>query len=1016
MKFFIDRPVATLMIYLSLLALGLYSLFHIQLELAPQEDFPQVEVTASWPGTSPEVVQTQVTSLLEEAVLSVKGVRKLTSTSEIGTASLTVEFQPKTDLEMANLALREALGRTLPELPYGVKPIVVPYVPEDFRVRPFLTYTISGNYPLQTLRELVKDKLENGLGSISGVSKVEVSGGSDLNVRITLDQKKLKDLGLHPYLISTALRRVLTVYPSARIRKGQEEYLLRVAIAPRDIKGLEELVITQLGGVPIRIKDVAEVRLEYADIYYLNRINGQPTIMLQVLKEKGKNTLQVAKEVKNRLEAVKSNLPSDLIFRVVDDESEEIQKNLNNLYLLIVTITALIFLMIFVVIRRLLPSLLILSSVAFSTIISFNFIYLFKISMNMLTLGALALGFGMFVDNAIVVFENILRLRESGLEPVEAATRGAREVFTPVLASTLTTIGVFFCFPFFQGRLRIYYLPLGIVMAIALLTSLLVSFSLIPALSPKLLFVRKKRPAKPGRLSVDKVLHFCLKHPVEIILIVGLITFGSYRLFKKNVVIGEFFRWYSKDRLTVYVATPTGTRLEATDDLIKSFEDKALAYPCEKTINTQVTRERAYLNITFPAEVEFSAHPYILKDELIRLATNFAGVSVGVYGFDPQGYSSSMSAGRFYDSVINFYGYNLKKLQDIAADLETRLRKNPRIGDIKAITGRYYWGDTSSTEYVLRLNQPALARYDLDPNYLSFQLQSLLAGTFGVPLQAIINDQERSIDLKFPEAENMDLMTLQEAELVTVSGQHLRLKDLVTVEEKEIPGSIYRENQQFQMIVMWEFKGPYKAAENYRKAIYSSLSLPPGFSATMEYGYMMTSSEKAQLKFGIIAALIIIFIILASLYESFIQPFIIMLSVPLSLVGVFLAFVIAGYPFDSSAYIGVILLAGIVINNSIILVDHMNLTRKNSGLGLVDSVVKGSQERIRPVFMTTSTTLLGLLPMLLIQLDTGQRQIWSSLALATLGGLTTSAFFIFLVTPIFYYEFSRNKDRSEPKT
>jgi len=1010
MKFFIERPVATLMIYLALLALGLYSLFHIQLELAPQEDFPQIDIVASWPGTSPEVIQTQVTALLEEAVLSVKGVQKLTSTSEIGTSRLTVEFQPKTDLEMANLALREALGRTLPELPYGVKPEIVPYVPEDFRVRPFLTYTISGSYPLQTLRELVKDKLENGLGSINGVSKVEVSGGSDLNVRITLDQKKLKDLGLHPYLIATALRRVLTVYPSARIQKGQEEYLLRVAISPRDIKGIEEIVITHLGGVPIQIKDVAEVRLEYADIYYLNRINGQPTIMLEVLKEKGKNSLKVAKEVKSRLEAIKKNLPSDLVFRVVDDESQEIKKNLNNLYLLITIITALIFLMIFIVIRRLLPSLLILSSVAFSTIISFNFIYLFNISMNMLTLGAMALGFGMFVDNSIVVFENILRLRESGLEPVEAATRGAREVFTPVLASTLTTIGVFFCFPFFQGRLRIYYLPLGLVMAIALITSLLVSFSLIPALSPKLLFVRKKKPSRPGRLSVDKVLRFCLKHPVEIILIVCLITYGSYRLFKKNVVIGEFFRWYSKDRLTVSVRLPTGTRLEATDDLIKKFEEKALTYPCEKTIDTRVGREIAYINITFPTEIEYSAHPYILKDELIRLATNFAGVSVGVYGFDPQGYYSSMSAGRYYDSMINFYGYNLKKLQDIAADLETRLRKNPRIGDIKSITGKNYWGDISSTEYVLKLNQPALSRYDLDPNYLFYQLQSLLAGTFGVPLRAIINNKERSIDLKFPESENMDMVTLQESELITISGQHLRLKDLITIEEKEIPGSIYRENQQFQMVVMWEFKGPYKAAENYRKAIFSSLSLPPGFSATMESGYMMTSSEKAQLTFGIIAALIIIFIILASLYESFIQPFIIMLSVPLSLVGVFLAFVIAGYPFDSSAYIGVILLAGIVVNNSIILVDHMNLTRKNSGLGLVDSIVKGTMERMRPVFMTTSTTVFSLLPMILIQLDTGQKQIWSSLALATLGGLTTSAFFIFLVVPIFYYQFSRKKE------
>jgi len=1010
MKFFIERPIATLMIYLALLALGLYSLSHIQLELAPQEDFPQVDIVASWPGTSPEVIQTQVTSLLEEAVLSVKGVRKLTSTSEIGTARLTIEFQPKTDLEMANLALREALGRTLPELPYGVRPEIVPYVPEDFRVRPFLTYTISGSYPLQTLRELVKDKLENGLGSINGVSKVEVSGGSDLNVRLTLDQKKLKELGLHPYQIASALSRVLAVYPSARIKMGQEEYLLRVAIAPRDIKGIEEIVITSLGGVPIHIKDIAEVRLEYADIYYLNRINGQPTIKLQVLKEKGKNTLKVAREVKTRLEAVKKNLPSDLIFRVVDDESQEIKKNLNNLYLLIVTITALIFLMIFIVIRRLLPSLLILSSVAFSAIISFNFIYLFNISMNMLTLGALALGFGMFVDNSIVVFENILRLRESGLEPVEAATRGAREVFTPVLASTLTTIGVFFCFPFFQGRLRIYYLPLGLVMAIALMTSLLVSFSLIPALSPRLLFVRKKKPARPGKLSVDKVLRFCLKHPVEIILIVCLITYGSYRLFKKNVVIGEFFRWYSKDRLIAQVHMPSGTRLEATDDLIKKFEDKALTYPCEKTIDTWVSQEAAYISITFPTEIEYSAHPYILKDELIRLATNFAGVSVGVSGFDPQGYYSSMSAGRYYDSMINFYGYNLKKLQDIAADLETRLRKNPRIGDIKSITGKNYWGDISSTEYVLKLNQQALARYDLDPNYLFYQLQSLLAGTFGVPLQAIIDNKERAIDLKFPESENMDLISLQESELITISGQHLRLKDLITIEEKEIPGSIYRENQQFQMMVMWEFKGPYKAAENYRKAIFSSLSLPPGFSATMDYGYMMTSSEKAQLKFGIIAALVIIFIILASLYESFIQPFIIILSVPLSLVGVFLAFVIAGYPFDSSAYIGVILLAGIVVNNSIILVDHINLTRKTSGLGLVDSIIKGSRERIRPVFMTTSTTVFSLLPMILIQLDTGQKQIWSSLALATLGGLTTSAFFIFLVTPIFYYQFSQKKD------
>lgn len=1009
MRFFVERPVATLMIYLALLALGFYSLFNISLELAPQEEFPQVDILATWSGASPEVMQTQVTSILEEAVLSVKGIRKITSTSEIGTSRLTIEFDPKINLEFANLALREAIGRSLTDLPYGVRPVIEPYVPEDFQVRPFLTYTISGNYPLQTLRELVKDKLEIGLGAVNGVSQVEVTGGSDLNIRVTLNETKLRDLSIHPFMVATAINQALEVYPSARVLKGQEEYLLRVAWSPKDLTDLKEIIISHQGGLPIKLKDVADVRMEYAEISHLNRINGQPTIMLQVLKEKGKNTLKVAKEVKQRLEVVKKNLPQDLIFRVVDDESEEITKNLNQLYLLAVIIIALIFILIFIIIRKFTPSLLILSSVLFSAVISFVFIYLFKISLNMLTLGAMALGFGMFVDNSIVVFENILRLRESGVEPKEAAIQGSWQMITPVLASTLTTISVFFCFPFFQGRLRIYYLPLGIVMALALTTSLLVSFSLIPALSPRLLFLREKGGKIRPLGFFDKLLKFSLKHPVEILLIIALITFGSYKLFRKNVVIGEFFRWYSKDRLLAYVTMPTGTRIEATDGLIRKFEEKALAYPCEKQINARVFRESGLVEITFPPEVEFSAHPYILKDELIRLATNFAGVSIGVSGFDPQGYYSSMSAGRYLDSSIRIFGYNLKKLQDIAADLEVRLRRNPRVGEIKSITGRYYWGDVSSTEYVLKINQGSLAQYNLDPDYLFYQLQSLVQGTFGIPMRAVIQGYERAIEIKFPEAENMDLNLLMDKLLITPGGEHLQVKDLVKVEEKEMPGSIYRENQQFQMTVMWEFKGPYKAAENYRKAIYNTLSLPPGFSATMEYGYLMTTEEKAQLKFGLIAALVIIFIILASLYESFIQPFIVLLAVPLSLVGVFLAFVIADYPFDSSAYIGLILLMGIVVNNSIILVNHINYTRKTSGLNLKESVIKAAKERLRPVFMTTSTTVFGLLPLVLIHLEAGRRQIWSSLALATLGGLATSALFIFLVIPIFYYLFSRNK-------
>jgi HAE1 family hydrophobic/amphiphilic exporter-1 len=261
--------------------------------------------------------------------------------------------------------------------------------------------------------------------------------------------------------------------------------------------------------------------------------------------------------------------------------------------------------------------------------------------------------------------------------------------------------------------------------------------------------------------------------------------------------------------------------------------------------------------------------------------------------------------------------------------------------------------------------------------------------------------KETDIAIKFPEADEMDLQQLQAALLRTRSGEYLRLGEIVTLEERPIAGSIDRENQQFQQTLMWEFRGPNKAAENYKKAVYANLQLPPGFSATLEEQWRMTEEEKTQIKLAIIFSLVVIYMILAALYESFIHPFFIMLAVPLELIGVFLAFIITRYPFDSSAYIGVILLGGIVVKNAILLVDHINLKRKQ-GFLLTDAVLQGTRERIRPIFMTASTTVFGILPMLLIKMETGRRQIWSALALCTAGGLVSSTIFVLMVVPIFY--------------
>ncbi len=1002
MKIFIERPIATATVFAAILILGVYSFLNLPFEFMPKEDdFPRVSISTIWSGVPPEIIQAQVTAPLEEVASRVKGVKKITSTSRMNSSTINLEFDPKTNMEFATLALREEISRIKDDLPYGViPPRVIPFVPEEFREEPFLNYSVSGDYTLQKLREMVKERIEFGVGSVKGVADVMVTGGSDPVIKVALDKDRLKALNIHPGLIFQALSDMNLTYPVGKIQKGNQEYIFKISTSVKSIRVLGETVIAYSGGNPVKLKDVAQAYPSYDDVDRINRINGQPTISLTVWKEAGTSTLKVAKAVKTKLEDIRSELPQNLVFRTVNDESERIQKNLRHFYLLIGIVLFVIFFLVFLILRSFKPSILVLSSIAFSVLITFNLIYFLKISINILTLGGLALGFGLFVDNSIVVFENILRYREKGVAPVEAAIKGSKEVFMPVLAATLTTMSVFFAFAYFTGRLQLYYLPLAIVIASALAASLLVSFSLIPALSPRLLKKGKRERKERFRDKYEKSLKVLLRHPIIVLLVIGLAFFFSYRWFKKEVSVGNWWGGWMDQQLYIRITLPPGTPIESTDEVIMKFEEKVLEKDYEKKMETTVTAEWARILITFPPEIEFSYRPYALKEELIQIATNFAGISVGVYGFDPQSYSTSMTSGPMWDSRISFFGYNLKKLSEITHDLERTLKRNPRIKDTKVVSNVWGWWGMDTFEYILKIDKEALGKYDIDLWYLYSQISPYISGRVRkLPIK--ISGKEMEISMKYPEAEETDLKKLQETLIRTRAGEFLRLKDVSSLEERPVAGSIDREDQQFKQTLMWEFRGPAKAGQRFKEAVFSKLDLPPGFSASLEQTWRITEEEEKQIVFAIIFSLIIIYMILASLYESFIHPFFILMAVPLALIGVFVAFVVADYTFDSAAYIGVILLGGIVVNNSILLVDHINL-RRREGLSLIDAVLTGTRERVRPIFLTTSTTVLGMLPMVLLQVEEGRKHIWSSLALSAVGGLISSTIFILVAIPIFY--------------
>ncbi|MFC2141455.1 efflux RND transporter permease subunit [Acidobacteriota bacterium] len=1005
MKIFVERPIATAMVFLALLVLGVYSFLNIPVEMpVTTEEFPELTISTVWYGMPPKIIQTQLTAPIEEKASTVKGVHKIFSSSRSGSSNITLEFVRGINMEFARLALREKLAELKEELPYGVRPRIIPYVPEELQVRSFLQYTISSDYSLQKLRELIKDMLENGLGAVKGVSAALVRGGSDPEIRVVLDDEKLQSLNIHPYLVISRISERARTYEAGTVKKGHRELLFKFVNPIPSLREMGDTIIARVGPNSVKLRDVAKLEPSYADIRDIHRINGQPTISLTVLKEKGLSTLKISRAVKNRLEEIKKELPPDLVFRLVDDESAEIEENLNKLYLLVGIIIGVIFILIFMFLRSIKPSLLVLSSIAFSVLLTFNLVYFTGTSLNMLTLGGLALGFGLFVDNSIVVFENVLRVREKGASPIQAAIQGSREVFLPVFASTLTTMSVFFSIAYFQGRLRLVYLPMAIVISAALAASLLVSFSVIPALSPKLMKISRRKRNERYRKLYATSLSFLIKHPIEVFLVIAAIFFGTYKWFRSEVSIGEWgFSFYSQERLSVRVGLPPGAEIERTDEVIRQFEDKILEKTYEMEVNTQVRAEDANIMVTFPPEIELSYRPYLLKEELIQLATNFAGINIRIYGFDPQPYYSGIGGGTYYDSRIKFFGYNLKKLDEITANVERTIKRNPRIKDSMRTSDRYGWGYRgNSFTYVLKLDKEALRKYNIDPAYLYRQIETMLRGRMSSPITANIGGRELEFSIKYPLAERLDLKELQNLMLMSRNGELFRLGDVSVLTEQPIAGSIDREDQQFQMTLMWEFRGPYKAGDRFRKAVFEGLVLQPGFSATIEDTRFMTTEETAQIKFAIILSLIIIFMILASLYESFIQPFFILLAVPLALIGVFVAFIVADISFDSSAYIGVILLGGIVVNNSILLVDHINLKRRQ-GMSILDAVVEGARERIRPIFLTSSTTVLGMLPLVIIQIGEGRQHLWSSLALCQVGGLITSTIFILIAIPIFYY-------------
>lgn len=1001
----VKRPVAVLMFYLVILFIGVMSARRLPLELIPNVDFPKLYVNANWGRASPEMVEKRVTSKIEGVCNTIPGVRKISSTSSEGNSIVTMEFNPKTKMNYAVMELREKLNLLKDELPANVTTNIRKYVPREFEKGVFLSFRVTGNMTLVDLRKFAINEIRNQLLGIDGVADVEVLGGLERQIRIIFDRDKIKSFGLHEELIQYSLYRLSLDEYIGYVEENGVRYFVLIDDKLTGIEQVRNHIVDNRYGRTVRVKDFAEVYDTYTEPRSISRINGNPSIVIEISKESGTNTIKVRDAVFAKIEELKPKFPPDMALINDEDSSLEIRNELDTLSFRAVFSIIVIFVILFVFIRNVRIPLIILSTIFFSELLALIFFYWAGIGLNLLTLAGLALGFGMIVDNSIVVIDNIFRYREKKVDRITASERGTREVALPIVASTLTTVVVFLPFLYLTGDRRAYYLPFAGAVALSLIASLLVAFTFIPSLAARFFGNEKAVTGKKSGIVLfitdiyRKFLKFIIRFKWAVLVVVLLIFGFSYHLFDKYVTKGRIWRYgSSKEILTVYINLPKGSEIETVDEIIGEFEKIALKDKDKiKLVSTNISPEYAQMRIEFPDSVLMSAYPYNLKSDLIYKGAQHAGINIGVYGFG-EGVHFSGLGGSSYSARLTVKGYNYEELRKIAEDIGERLKRHRRVDNVETSNSRYsFRGSTSET--ILKIDREKLAKYDLSVQYLLSQVSRYLKGTF-TRSTVKLNNEEISYEIKVKGFDRFEMRHLNEILVFTSSGERVRLSEVISIDEKKVMGSIEREDQQYARYIRYEFKGPYKMHETFRDAVLENTKLPPGYSLETGSSYFMGTEEKQEIYFVILIAVLLVYMTTAALYESFLLPLVVILTVPMALIGVFLTFFLLDKGFDRSAYIGVVLLAGIVVNNSIILVDHINRLRR-SGMGFIDAVIQGAIDRVRPILMTSTTTIFAMIPLVLTYLGkTESESLWQALSLSTIGGLISATPLTLTVIPI----------------
>ena len=1000
----IKRPIATLMVFLIIITLGTIGFRYLPVDLLPPIEYPQLTVFVNYSNVGPEEMERIVTERVENAIAVVPNVERVTSRSSEGNTRVTLNFAQGTNLDEASNDLRAAIDRLRRSLPEEVDPPGIwKFDPND---TPIVILGARSERDLAEVTQIIERDLAKYFEQIPGVGSIEVWGGVYREVRIDLMRDRMASTGITASDVIAAINRENSNLPGGNVKDGLSDLYVRTLGEFTDVDQIGNTIITVRDGAPIRLNDVATVTFDYQDLNRFIEVDDLPMIRFGIRKQSGANTVEVAERI--RQEVVRLNsMRDDVNLLVMRDQSEFIQDSIDNVRNSAVWGGILAVIVLFAFLRNGSTTMIIAISIPISIIATFALLYFNGLTLNQMSFGGLALGVGLIVDNAIVVLENIVRKRQNGEERKEAARQGTREVTGAIIASTLTTSVIFLPVVFMNTITGVMFQELALVVVFALICSLFVALTLVPMMSSQFLTIKKLEEGSKrskyqkffdnleegyGRI-VGKALR---KKAVIFSVTVALMAFAFWGL---QDIPMELTPETESDEIRIRMNMDSGTNIS----IVNQYMDELDAIVKEivpandiKYYTRDIRNGQGEIELALTPPDQRNVLSADLADELRgRLQGAIPGARI-----DVRAQSGLWILRRIFGSgenealQIQIRGYNLETAANIAQDVANRIQTLPGIADVRVPERE------GRPEQRIRIDRERISQLGISTRDVAAAIQTNVGGSRAGYYR--VDGEEIPITVRLRPEDRLSSLDIDNVSVRSANGTIVPVSALVTMATERGPNSIARENgQRVTYITANLEKGvPLGRAVELINAELTDLTLPEGFS--IYYGGEYEEQQKASRDFNmaILMALILIYMVMAAQFERFLDPLIVMFSVPLAIVGVVPTLMLTGTTLNLQSLMGVVMLIGIVVNNAILLVDYINMMRREHGMELITAVIEAGKLRLRPILMTTSTTVLGLVP-LSFGFGTGG-EIQASLARVVIGGLTASTMITLVFIPVVY--------------